>query len=141
MDDAISGLLLGLGLSLLGVGVFFAVKTRRLLRGGVTVQGTIVDFDAASGGSGVTTYSPIVEYQTADGETLRYRSKRTRSRKELKGTRGAQVPVTYDPAEPSRAMLPEGGEGMSMSLSVIVVGLAVAGAGAGALAGAYDLPI
>ncbi|MEU4107517.1 DUF3592 domain-containing protein [Streptomyces sp. NPDC027717] len=102
---------LGAGLPLLFGAVFMTIGVR-LLRGGrrlreqgARAQGTVVGFrtrrDSDSNG---TMYSPVVEWLTGDGRTMKVESSVSRNTVGDLRT-GGPVTVFYDPADPRRMLI------------------------------------
>jgi hypothetical protein len=56
------------GLVLIGVGVIVWIRTRRFVSESFRVQGTVVGLEARRGSKGGTTYAPVVEYATREGQ-------------------------------------------------------------------------
>lgn len=109
MDDSGGTLLLvgviflGVGAVMLGLGIFFFVRTRRFLRTAVEAMGTIVELRESSGSEGGTVYSAVVEFQTADGRGMRWEE--SMASNPPAGQPGEQLVMKYDPANPQRARI------------------------------------
>jgi uncharacterized protein DUF3592 len=98
-------------LALLGVAYLTGNTTAHLLLSGVRTQGKIVGFQqrqvhthrnpSSTGMYGRNVYLPIVEFEV-DGELVRFEETKLITKAEGVGW---QVPVLYDLAEPSRAMI------------------------------------
>ncbi|MFF1342008.1 DUF3592 domain-containing protein [Streptomyces sp. NPDC058290] len=98
-------------------------ETRRLLRDGVRAQGVVIRLEAmrmegaGSGDSitirstGTTAYAPVVAWTTADGRAMETSSNVARPLNRTPAV-GTRVEVRYDPANPSRWILPAGGNGL-----------------------------
>ena len=77
MDDTGGTLLLvgviflAVGAIQLGLGIFFFARTRRFLRTAVETTGTIVDLVESRSSEGGTSYKAVVEFQTADGRSMK----------------------------------------------------------------------
>lgn len=92
------------GLLVLGIGLWLANKTRDLIRRGAHTQGRYVDAQWQSSGSGgeSSQYGQI-EFQTAQGQIVRFSSRLgTLSQSQ---NIGKTVPVLYDPAAPDEAVV------------------------------------
>lgn len=94
---------LGVGAIQLGLGIFFFVRTRRFLRTAVEATGTIVELIESSGSEGGTVYQAVVEFQTADGRSIRWQE--TMASNPPAGQQGDQLLMKYDPARPQRARI------------------------------------
>jgi hypothetical protein len=94
---------LAVGLVQLGLGIFFFLRTRRFLRTAVTTTGTIVDLIESSGSEGGTVYQAVVEFQTADGRTVRWQE--SMASNPAAGQPGDRVPMKYDPSDPDKARI------------------------------------
>ncbi len=81
----------------------FFLPTFQVIRDGVSATGTVVDYAEQSGDGGVT-YSSIVEYQNADGETVRFEDTAVTS-DPPRHALGQQVDVIYLPNEPDHAVI------------------------------------
>jgi hypothetical protein len=109
MDDTGGTLLLvgviflAVGAVQLGLGVFFWLRTRRFLRTAVSTDGTIVELIESSGSEGGTVYQAVVEFQTADGRTVRWQE--SMASNPPAGQRGDRVPMKYDPSDPDNARI------------------------------------
>ncbi|MEU8844067.1 DUF3592 domain-containing protein [Streptomyces roseus] len=133
--------------AVLGTASYRKVRaTRRLLRDGARAQGVVIRLEAVrmqGAGSeesitirstGTTAYAPVVAWSTADGRAMETTSSLARplDRTPAAGTR---VEVRYDPADPSKWVLPAGGNGLwwvfvGLGALFTVIGL---GFGVGAL--------
>jgi hypothetical protein len=94
---------LGIGAIQLGLGVFFFVRTRRFLRTAVEATGTIVELLESSGSEGGTVYQAVVEFQTADGRSIRWQE--AMASNPPAGQQGDQLLMKYDPVNPQRARI------------------------------------
>jgi len=94
---------LGIGAIQLGLGIFFFVRTRRFLRTAVEATGTIVELLESSGSEGGTVYQAVVEFQTADGRSIRWQE--TMASNPPAGQQGDQLLMKYDPVNPQRARI------------------------------------
>lgn len=109
MDDTGGTLLLvgviflAVGAVQLGLGVFFFLRTRRFLSTAVSTDGTIVELIESSGSEGGTVYQAVVEFQTADGRTVRWQE--SMASNPPAGHPGDQVPMKYDPSDPDNARI------------------------------------
>jgi hypothetical protein len=91
-----------LGTVFAATGIFLVVYDRRFQRRGVRTTGSVVDLERhpVSGPNGVDTYSPVLEFRTADGAQVRAVARVSDS---VPPAVGKQVPVLYDPSNPSVA--------------------------------------
>lgn len=109
MDDSGGTLLLvgviflGVAAVMLGLGIFFLVRTRRFLRTAVEATGTIIELRESSGSEGGTVYSAVVDFQTADGRSIRWEE--SMASNPPAGQPGEQLVMKYDPANPQRARI------------------------------------
>ena len=105
MDDSGGTLLLvgviflGVSAVMLGLGIFFFVRTRRFLRSAVDATGTILELRESSGSEGGTVYSAVVEFRIADGRTIRWEE--SMASNPPAGRPGEQLAMKYDPANRS----------------------------------------
>ena len=88
---------------MLALGFFFLARTRRFLRTALDATGTIVDLVESSGSEGGTVYQAVVEFQTADGRSVRWQE--TMASNPPAGEPGHDVAMKYDPADPSKARI------------------------------------
>ncbi|MFJ3174317.1 DUF3592 domain-containing protein [Streptomyces roseus] len=110
--------------AVLGTASYRKVRaTRRLLRDGARAQGVVIrlaamrmqgagsDDSITIRSTGTTAYAPVVAWNTADGRAMETTSSLARplARTPAAGTR---VEVRYDPADPSKWVLPAGGNGL-----------------------------
>src|SRR6266511_5246570 len=74
MDDTllVGVIFVAIGAVMLGLGIFFFVRTRRFLRTAVDATGTIVELIESSGSEGGTVYQAVVEFRTGDGQSIRW---------------------------------------------------------------------
>jgi len=118
----------GLGFAALGVmvlwfGLIPALRVRVLLRDGVQAQGTVVGSKRAraQGQDGsYTTYSPIVQFTTADGRRVEFTSRVGSGRKP---DTGGAVPVRYSRNDPERAGIERASTWMPEAAFWLVIGL------------------
>ena len=108
MDDSSALLLVGvifiaIGAIFIGLGIFFFIRTRRFLRTAVETAGTIVELRESWGSEGGTVYSAVVEFQTADGRSIRWEE--SMASNPPAGQPGEQLVMKYDPANPQRARI------------------------------------
>lgn len=143
MDDSGGTLLLvgviflGVAAVMLGLGIFFFVRTRRFLRTAVEAMGTIVELRESSGSEGGTVYSAVVDFQTADGRSIRWQE--SMASNPPAGQPGEQLVMKYDPANPQRARIAKATRMWFMpvlfgALGVLFLGLGVVLTVAGILA-------
>jgi len=90
-----------IGAVMIGLAIFFLSRTRRFLRTAVDASGTIVDLLESSGSEGGTAYSAVVEFQAADGRTIRWEE--SMASNPPVGRQGEQLLMKYDPADPNTA--------------------------------------
>jgi Protein of unknown function (DUF3592) len=90
------------GIVFMAAGIYGIVYNRRLQQRGVRTTGSIVDVerDFTGGPGGGTTYRPVLEFRTADGSQVRAVASEGSS---MLPSVGKQVPVLYDPGNPSVA--------------------------------------
>jgi hypothetical protein len=128
------GLILGAyGVTLAGILLFDASRTRRLLQRGAMARGTVVgaeeDTSRDQDGTSSTTYNPVVQFTTADGRTVEFTSAVGYSREP---DVGGAVDVRYLPGDPEQAeidratmwVLPAA-FGVLGGLALLVAGVAV----------------
>jgi uncharacterized protein DUF3592 len=113
------------GIVFMAAGTYGIVYNRRLQQRGVRTTGSIVDvkrsFSAAPGEG--TTYQPILEFRTADGTQVRAVAGEGSG---VLPTIGKQVPVLYDPGNPSVAEINTiTGRGTWLAGLAVAVGLAL----------------
>ena len=107
-----------LGLALVGGGVAWQRRSRRLARA-TGVSGTIVDYeDRFTGKSGAT--FPVVAFHTPNGKTMRVTMRQGRLFTYPRV--GSQVKVIYDPAKPDVAYIDSAGFRYG-SFAIVIVGL------------------
>ncbi|MCX4724124.1 DUF3592 domain-containing protein [Streptomyces sp. NBC_01306] len=100
------------GLLFGAVGGASLFKARWLRRHGARAYGTVVRL-ARTSGEGGSSYHPVVQYQTANGQVMEVRSSQGKSRRSSLRA-GSPVTVHYDPAKPQRMAIDgySGGGGM-----------------------------
>ncbi len=105
MDDTllVGVIFIAIGAVMLGLGIFFFVRTRRFLRTAVDATGTIVELIESSGSEGGTVYQAMVEFQTADGQSIRWQESMASS--PPVGQPGDTLRMKYDPANPRKARI------------------------------------
>jgi hypothetical protein len=88
----------------LGIGLWLASKTRSLIQRGAQAQGRYVDVQwQSSGVGGESAQYGQIEFQTAQGQLIRFSSRLgTLSQRQ---NLGKIVPVLYDPAAPDQAVV------------------------------------
>jgi hypothetical protein len=107
-----------LGLALVGGGVAWQRRSRRLARA-TGVSGTIVDYeDRFTGKSGAS--FPVVAFHTLNGKTMRVTMRQGRLFTYPRV--GSQVKVIYDPAKPDVAYIDSAGFRYG-SFAIVIVGL------------------
>ena len=140
MDDSSALLLVGvifiaIGAVFIGLGIFFFIRTRRFLRTAVETTGTIVELRESSGSEGGTVYSAVVDFQTADGRSIRWEE--SMASNPPAGQPGEQLVMKYDPANPNKARIAKATRmwfmpvlfgGLGLLFFVIGVVLTIAGA-------------
>ena len=135
MDDTGGTLLLvgliflAVGAVQLGLGIFFYVRTRRFLRTAVETTGTIVDLIESRSSEGGTTFQAVVEFQTADGRSIRWQE--SMASNPPAGQPGEQIPVKYDPANPDKARIAKTFRLWFLSGLLVLLGLVFLAIGAG----------
>jgi hypothetical protein len=93
----------GIGAVSLIVGILLYMSRKRFLRDAISVQGTVTGNVARSSGEGGTTYSPVIQFTTMEGQALTFT--------ESVGTSpprhqpGASVKVLYPPGNPQAARM------------------------------------
>lgn len=106
-------------ISVMAFGLLFAVvggvslfKARWLRRHGARAHGTVVRL-ARTSGEGGTSYHPVVQYRTGNGQTMEVRSSQGEAAWSSLSA-GTPVTVHYDPAKPQRMAIDgySGGGGM-----------------------------
>lgn len=90
------GIPLGLGLVFMAIGVL----RRRMMRGWVRTTGVVVDKRTGRADGGMPSLYPTFQWQDQDGQV---HQRTSMVRQSLGPAPGKQVPIRYDPAEPSRA--------------------------------------
>lgn len=105
IDPVLTWSFLGVGVFGLGAALMMARRPVRLLRAGGKAQGTVTgnDEQVISGGRGAprTYYFPRIDYTTAKGERISFKSSGGSAIALPKGT---AVSLIYDPAVPHEAM-------------------------------------
>jgi hypothetical protein len=101
----ITGIFLGIGLLTLTIGVFFGLRTRRLLKQGVTAPGVVienvVEERVGSDHSISRTYRPKVRFRSPNGEEVIFVSHTGFGQPAYR--QDDAVEVLYDPADPHSA--------------------------------------
>lgn len=107
MKWAVLAIFGGMGLAFLIWGLAWGARRVSLYRTGLPTTGTVVEFEqgeVADDEEGPRpSYYPVVEFQTPDGRTFRFRGSTGSSSPEF--SIGARVAVRYDPRQPNRAQL------------------------------------
>jgi Protein of unknown function (DUF3592) len=109
MDDGsgtfllIGVIFLAVGLPMVLIAIYLIFRTRRFLRTAVSTTGVIVDLIASSGSEGGTVYQAVVDFQTADGRTVRWTESMASS--PAAGQPGEQIPMKYNPDNPEEARI------------------------------------
>lgn len=97
----------GMGLAALISGVVWGAKRISLYRNGLPAMGTVVEnYESSSTDSDDHTsvsYIPVVEFQTPDGQTHRFKGSTGSSSPDFED--GARVRLRYNPKNPSQAQL------------------------------------
>jgi Protein of unknown function (DUF3592) len=109
------------GLALMAYGIIRMVRVRQWRSEASAVHGTVVDNVPQPDGRGKTTWLPVVEFE-ADGATIR--SAVSAAATPQGWPLGDAVEMLYDPANPGRAKLADGGWTISWAL---IFGLAIIG--------------
>jgi hypothetical protein len=94
---------LGVGALEFALGLFFYFRTRRFLETAVDAQGKVVGFEEHHSSEGGTSYSPVVEFTAADGQTRKFSDSVSSNPPGF--DEGEAVPVKYDPKNPERAKI------------------------------------
>jgi len=102
---------------LLGVAIFFFVRTRRFLARAIDTQGTVIGLVASRGSEGATTYKPVVQFTTPEGGTFQFTDSVGSSPPGFDV--GEAAPVKYDPQNPQRARI---GTGFRLWFLVVLLG-------------------
>ncbi|GJL85280.1 MAG: hypothetical protein DHS20C02_10550 [Micavibrio sp.] len=123
-------LLVGLGVA--GLGGYLGKDLTTLLAVGEAVEGRVVDVKSEYS-SDSTTYYPIVEYQSLQGKTVKFKSK-VGSNPPMNRT-GDIVSVIYDPHRPDKAMIDRGIWNWAASGGCVTGGLLLAWLALGTFAG------
>lgn len=90
------GIPLGLGLVFVAIGMLRA----RMMRGWVRTTGVVVNKRTGRADGGMASLYPTFQWQDQDGQV---HQRTSTVRQSLGPAPGKQVPIRYDPAEPSRA--------------------------------------
>lgn len=90
------------GLLLLAIGVFSFIRTKRFLARAVSVDGVLQGYEERSDSEGGSSYHPVVNYTTTDGQHFTFTSNTAAGRKWQPGD---AVPLMYDPARPHKARI------------------------------------
>jgi hypothetical protein len=120
-------LLGGLGLAVLVYGLMWGAKRYSLLKAGLHTQGKVVEIlkslpvDETKSTSAF--YYPLVEFQDQNGQTYRFKGS-TGSNAPAYET-GAQVPLVYNPRNPSEAQLTNFSQFWLGPLLIILAGLGI----------------
>jgi Protein of unknown function (DUF3592) len=109
MDDGsgtlllVGAIFLVIGVVLFAIGGFLWMRTRRFLETAVDTTGVIVDLLESSGSDGGTVYQAVVEFQTREGQTVRWTESMASS--PAAGDVGDQLPMKYNPDDPNEARI------------------------------------
>jgi hypothetical protein len=106
VDDSSTLLLVGviflaIGAVFIALAAFFLERIRRFLRTAVSTEGVVLELIESSGSEGGTVYQAVVQFETADGRTIRWQE--SMASNPPAGQVGDQVPMKYDPANPQQA--------------------------------------
>jgi len=97
----------GMGLGTLVAGLVWGAKRAALFRNGLPTHGKVVENYAScpvyEGEYQRVSYYPVVEFQTPNGETFRFKGSTGSSSPEF--ATGARVRLRYNPKDPSQAQL------------------------------------
>lgn len=97
----------GMGLAALAGGLLWGAKRWALFRHGIPATGTVVDTYESSStdsdGHSSTSYYPVVEFRTPQGETIRFKGSTGGSSPDFEN--GAAVNLRYNPGNPQEAQL------------------------------------
>jgi hypothetical protein len=108
------------GVAVFVFGVVMLVRTVQFVSRAEHATGTVVDVTEYTDSDGTAIYNPVVEFTTADLQTIRFSS---HSGSSISPSEGDQVDVLYDPDNPHGARL-----GGLLDVWLIVVGPLVLGA-------------
>jgi hypothetical protein len=95
---------LGVGALSLVIGILLYLRTRRFLGSAVSVQGLVTGMVEAQGSEGGTTYKPVVEFTTVDGQAVTFTDLVGSSPPRYAA--GTTVKVMYPPGDPQAARIP-----------------------------------
>jgi hypothetical protein len=101
--NPVGPIFIGVGALLLGLGLFFFVRTRSFLSRAVSVTGAVIGFRESRGSEGGTVYQPVVTYRTTEGQTHEFTDSVASDPPGF--TVGEAVPVAYDPTDPEQAKI------------------------------------
>jgi hypothetical protein len=119
---------------LLGLAIFFFVRTRRFLARAIDTHGTVVELVASRSSEGGTTYKPVVQFTTPEGGTFQFTDSMSSNPPGFDV--GEAAPVKYDPKNPQRARIGTGFRlwflvalfgGLGLIFAVVGLALLVAG--------------
>lgn len=110
-EEARSALLVGwgfvgLGLVLVFIGLLLFRRTKAFLMTAQTVGGTVVRIDQSEDSEDGTSYAPVIQYTTPDGQTHEFTP--GVSTGSPRHTPGQAIQVRYDPQNPSKARVSTG---------------------------------
>lgn len=92
----------GVGGLLLAIALIMILRTLNILIRGVSAEGTLVDWHRSTS-DGSTVYAPIIDFVTAQGETVRIKDPVASSHRGMEI--GERVPVRYLPNRPDKARM------------------------------------
>ena len=134
----------GMGAAALWFGVSWGVARYKIVNRGVPATGVIVEHaehkqegSANDDGDGGSTYSPIVEFETALGERIRVQGT-TATFDNPKDTVGTSANVIYDPANPSDAVITDFKQAWLGPLALSIFGTVFLLFGVGGFVGMRD---
>jgi hypothetical protein len=112
-----------IALVFIGLGGYLLVSSIHRAQADAHAIGQVVDVatHVKVGKNGGTTYAPVVEFKTPDGETHRFTSRMSSSSAPVQHS---PAPVLYDPAKPEDAVVENGFDLYGFPSIFILVGLA-----------------
>ena len=102
-----SWLILVMGLVFFGIGYYIGYGVWYLETYGLSAKGEVVAMEASTDSEGSTTYAPVVEYQTAEGVNVRFKSNYSSNPPSY--SRGDQVEVLYAEDDPEENVIIDAG--------------------------------
>lgn len=102
-----SWLILVMGMVFFGVGYYIGYGVWYLETYGVSAKGEVVAMESSRDSDGNITYSPVVEYETADGRDIRFKSNYSSNPPSY--SRGDKVDVLYAEDDPEENVIIDAG--------------------------------